>query len=92
MNPDSNSVLPLWLLHEDELEAWRAGQAPSVRRWLIEQSFKAEKHRVMLLPGADGAVAGAVAGLGKRLGNCRCGTRRDWPKNCPRIVIGSRKF
>jgi leucyl aminopeptidase len=68
MNPDSNSVLPLWLLHEDELEAWRAGQAPSVRRWLIEQSFKAEKHRVMLLPGADGAVAGAVAGLGKRLG------------------------
>jgi len=68
MNPDSNSALPLWLLHEDELEAWRAGQAPSARRWLIEQSFKAEKHRVMLLPGADGAVAGAVAGLGKRLG------------------------
>jgi leucyl aminopeptidase len=68
MNSDSNSVLPLWLLYEDEVEVWRAGQTPLARRWLVEQGFKAEKHRVVSVPGGDGAVAGAVAGLGKRLG------------------------
>jgi leucyl aminopeptidase len=68
MTSGSGSALPLWLLHEDEIDAWRAGQAPLVRQWLVEQNFKAEKHRVVLLPDAGGAVAAAVAGLGKRLG------------------------
>ena len=68
MTPGSNSPLPLWLLHEDELDAWRAGQSPLARQWLVEQGFKAEKHRVVLLPDAGGGVAAAVAGLGKRLG------------------------
>ena len=68
MTPGINSPLPLWLLHEDELDAWRAGQAPLVRQWLVEQNFKAEKCRVVLLPDAGGAAAAAVAGLGKRLG------------------------
>src|ERR1700761_639094 len=68
MNPPANASLPLWLLHDDELDAWRAGQSPLVRQWLIEQGFKAEKHRVVLLPDATGAATGAVAGLGKRQG------------------------
>jgi leucyl aminopeptidase len=68
MTSGSNSPLPLWLLHEDEIDAWRAGQAPPARQWLVEQNFKGEKHRVVLLPDAGGGVAAAVAGLGKRLG------------------------
>jgi leucyl aminopeptidase len=68
MNLDSNSSTPLWLLYEDEIERWRAGQAPLARQWLGEQNFKAEKHRVMLLPNSDGGVACAIAGLGKRQG------------------------
>ena len=68
MTSGSNSPLPLWLLHEDEIDPWRAGQAPLVRQWLVEQNFKGEKHRVVLLPDATGVVAAAVAGLGKRLG------------------------
>ncbi len=68
MTPGTNAPLPLWLLHEDEIDAWRAGQAPLVRQWLVEQNFKAEKHRVVLLPDAAGVIAAAVAGLGKRLG------------------------
>lgn len=68
MTPGTNSPLPLWLLYEDEIDAWRAGQAPLARQWLVEQNFKAEKHRVVLLPDAGGSVAAAVAGLGKRLG------------------------
>src|ERR1700727_2812981 len=68
MNLGSNSPTPLWLLYEDEIEGWRTGQSPLARQWLVEQNFKAEKHRVVLLPDANGGLAAAVAGLGKRLG------------------------
>jgi len=61
----SESV-PLWLLYEDEFDSWRAMQTAFVRQWLTEQSFKAEKHRVLLMPDAGGALEFAVAGLGKR--------------------------
>jgi leucyl aminopeptidase len=68
MNVGSNSSTPLWLLYEDEIERWRDGLAPLARQWLGEQNFKAEKHRVVLLPNSDGSTACAVAGLGKRQG------------------------
>src|SRR3974390_2509923 len=69
MNSESNVPLPLWLLYEDEVESWRAAQSPQARQWLIEQNFKAEKHRVVLLPDSGGGVAAAVGGLGKRQGD-----------------------
>src|ERR1700704_4281451 len=65
MNLDRSDPVPLWLLYENEIEAWRAAQAPSVARWLAEQNFKGEKHRVVLLPDSTGGLAGAVAGLGR---------------------------
>jgi leucyl aminopeptidase len=68
MNPSGNSPIPLWLLYEDELDAWRTAQTPLARQWALAQGFKAEKQRVVLLPDASGSVAGVVAGLGKRQG------------------------
>ena len=68
MQVDSSVPVPLWLLYEDEIEAWRAEQSPPVRQWLIEQNFKGEKHRVVLLPDAAGGLSAAVGGLGKRQG------------------------
>jgi leucyl aminopeptidase len=68
MNPDSNDSIPLWLFYDDEIELWREAQSTSARRWLGEQNFKGEKHRVVLLPDAQGAVAAAVGGLGRRGG------------------------
>jgi leucyl aminopeptidase len=58
------AALPLWLLYEDELDAWRAAQAAHVGAWLAE--FKAERHRTQLVPNERGAIAFAVGGLGKR--------------------------
>ena len=46
MNLDSSDSVPLWLLYENEIEAWCAAQTPLVARWLAEQNFKGEKHRV----------------------------------------------
>jgi leucyl aminopeptidase len=68
VNLGGNFATPLWLLYEDEVEGWRVGLAPLARQWLAEQNFKAEKHRVVLLPDSGGAMACAAAGLGKRQG------------------------
>lgn len=68
MNSGNDFPIPLWLLYDDEFESWRARQAPPARQWLIEQNFRAEKHRVALIPDNDGVIATAVAGLGKRQG------------------------
>jgi leucyl aminopeptidase len=68
MNLDSNVSIPLWLLYENEIDAWRATQSPQMARWLVEQNFKGEKHRVVLLPDAVGGLAAAVGGLGRRQG------------------------
>ncbi len=64
----ARAPVPLWLLYEDEVEAWRAAQAPATAQWLEEQGFKGEKHRTVLVPDATGVLALAVGGLGKRLG------------------------
>jgi len=68
MQADNTVPVPLWLTYEDELDAWCATQTPLVRQWLAEQNFKAEKHRVVLLPDSGGGLAAAVGGLGKRQG------------------------
>jgi leucyl aminopeptidase len=68
MSPDSSVSVPLWLLYENEIDAWRATQPASVAEWLALQNFKGEKHRVVLLPDAAGGLLGAVGGLGRRQG------------------------
>lgn len=57
--------MPLWLISESSLEPWLKEQPAAVSQWLAATAFKAERHRVALLPAADGAIAGAVLGLGK---------------------------
>jgi leucyl aminopeptidase len=90
MNFDSNVSIPLWLLYEDETEAWAAAQAAPVRQWLAEQSFKAEKYRVVLLPDSAGALSAAVAGLGRRQGELSlwhaAGIAERLPARCFRLM------
>jgi leucyl aminopeptidase len=68
MNLDSGDSVPLWLLYEHEIEAWRAAQSPVIGRWIALQNFKGEKYRVVLLPDSAGGIAAAVGGLGRRTG------------------------
>jgi leucyl aminopeptidase len=63
------AVLPLWLLHEEEVDAWRGAQEAHVAAWLGEHHFKGEKHRVLLVPDRAGSACMAVGGLGKRQGS-----------------------
>ncbi|MGA2778513.1 MAG: leucyl aminopeptidase family protein [Steroidobacteraceae bacterium] len=68
MASDGGAVIGLWLLYEDEVEAWAATQTPLHRRWIGEQAFKGERHRVVVLPDAHGGIEAALGGLGKRQG------------------------
>jgi leucyl aminopeptidase len=56
--------LPLWLLSDTELPQWLTEQPADVAAWVRANAFQAERHRVLALPGAGGAIAGAVVGLG----------------------------
>jgi leucyl aminopeptidase len=55
---------PLWLLTESDLPHWLSEQPAPVASWVRSHGFQAERHRVLAYPGADGGIAGAVAGLG----------------------------
>jgi len=66
MTVEGGAALPLWLLYEDDIEGWKSAQPAHVAAWLGEHQFKGEKHRVLLVPDAHGAVLLALAGLGKR--------------------------
>ncbi len=61
---DAASSLPLWLLSDAELPKWLAEQPADVASWVRANTFQAERHRVLALPGAGGSIAGAVVGVG----------------------------
>jgi leucyl aminopeptidase len=68
MSVDLQAVIPLYLVHEDELQAWSAAQGARVKRWLAEQGFGAERNRQLLIPNEAGAIDAVVCGLGRRQG------------------------
>ena len=54
----------LTVVSAESLPDWLAGQPAAIRAWLTGSDFAAGLGELRLLPGAEGAVAGAVAGLG----------------------------
>jgi len=68
MTSDPTAAIPLYLLHEDDVESWLETQAQPIRRWAQEQNFKGERHRVVLIPEPSGSLLLALAGLGRRQG------------------------
>jgi leucyl aminopeptidase len=68
MTSDPAASIPLCLLYEDEVESWLEAQAAPTRRFAQEQNFKAERHRIALIPDAAGTLALALGGLGRRQG------------------------
>lgn len=62
----TSGSIPLHLLHEDDFEQWRNGQNEAARNWAATNGFKAERNKLLLLPGPSGRPVAVVAGLGKR--------------------------
>ena len=55
--------LPLHLLRASQLEDWLSSQSEGTRAWIRGHRFEARPHTALLLPGPDGAPAGAVLGI-----------------------------
>ena len=64
----SASALPLYLCTEAELKALAAKLPAAQAVWLHAHQFEAERGRLLHLPGNEGELAGAIAGLGSGAG------------------------
>jgi leucyl aminopeptidase len=62
---DRPSSIPIQLVQEDEFEHWRGAQAESVRNWIEANGFKAERHKILLIPDGKGRTASVIVGLGR---------------------------
>ncbi|MGE0581623.1 MAG: M17 family metallopeptidase [Steroidobacteraceae bacterium] len=60
----AQGALPLWLLPETAIDGWLAECTPATSQWVRAHQFAGERSRVLVLPGPDGRVAGALLGLG----------------------------
>ncbi|HEU4603274.1 MAG TPA: leucyl aminopeptidase family protein [Steroidobacteraceae bacterium] len=63
---DRSDSIPIHLLYEEDLEAWRGGQSEATRNWCAFNTFKAERGKHLAIPGQQGRPAAVVVGLGKR--------------------------
>jgi leucyl aminopeptidase len=61
---EAAGAAPLWLVAESALQQLLEALPASQAAWLRAHGFQAERGRLLTLPGADGAVAGAVLGCG----------------------------
>lgn len=68
---DSAEALPLHVIEADALESWLNTQEANVRSWVIGAGFKAGLGAVLMVPGADGVPAMALAGYGTETARAR---------------------
>ena len=61
--PSEAGAIPLTALSKETLPAWLEAQAPERAAWVKASGFEAAPGSVCLLPGPEGALAGAVAGV-----------------------------
>ena len=61
---DADDAIPIEMVSEAGLEAWRAAQPPARAAWSASVGFKAEAHSPLLMPDADGGLESVVLGLG----------------------------
>lgn len=62
----SGDRLPMWLVQESGFEPWARAQTGPARSWIDAHDFRAQPHRILVLPDRDGQPAGVVLGLGAR--------------------------
>ena len=62
--PENGPARPLYVLRSEELADFLMGPGAVWAPWLDGSGFKADLGEVRLLPGPDGSVVAAVAGLG----------------------------
>ncbi len=57
--------IPVHVVYEDQLEAWRQSLPASTSTWIQTSNFRAERHRVLLVPDSSGKAVAVVCGVGR---------------------------
>src|ERR1700688_759627 len=60
----AGATVPLWLAIEGSYAALLQSLSPVQSAWARAHGYAAERHRLLLLPNADGSIAGVLWGLG----------------------------
>jgi leucyl aminopeptidase len=60
----TSTSLPLWLVNDSGYADVLATLPPAQAAWARAQGFAAERHKLLLLPAADGSISGALWGFG----------------------------
>jgi len=60
----TDTALPVEAIHEEAYDSWLAAQSAGLQSWLSSTGFKGKGGQTAVLPGAEGAAAGAVYIIG----------------------------
>jgi leucyl aminopeptidase len=60
----ASSSLPLWLVNDASLPTVLSSLPQAQAAWARAQAYAAERHKLLLLPGVEGGLAGALWGIG----------------------------
>lgn len=63
--PDTTAAIPVTVLDTAQFDAWLPDQPDTTRAWITAQRFEPHSGAMLLVPGADGAIAQVLAGIGK---------------------------
>lgn len=63
---DRPGSVPIHLVYEDDFERWRSGQSDATRNWIAANHFKAERHKLLLIPDTEGRASAVAFGLGRK--------------------------
>jgi leucyl aminopeptidase len=63
-NDAEGVILPLWLVNEPNYAAVLQSLPAAQAAWARASGYAAERHKLLLLPAADGSIAGALWGFG----------------------------
>ncbi|MGH1459908.1 MAG: leucyl aminopeptidase family protein [Paracoccaceae bacterium] len=88
---DDAAALPLFVIEEEALEAWCAGQSPAVSAWVKTANFTAALGTNLIVPDAQGAPVMALAGYGKAPARARgrfhlAGAAKSLPKGTYKLA------
>src|SRR5690606_21297231 len=91
---DQTGSVPVHLVYEEDLERWISAQSAGAQRWIEAHAVKAERNKLLVLPGPEGAPEAAALGMGRREGNgsldcwCAAGLPGRLPGGRYRLAAG----
>lgn len=69
--PHDSDALPLYIVRREGLDDWLENAGDSYKTWISAAGFTGAAGEVLLLPGPDNSISGAIGGLGSEADQTR---------------------